>query len=85
MKTIEELQGFYQATLLPELKTLEVERQRISQNLLIGGLCVGGVFAAIVGIVAVGGIGPNGQVAVILGLVLCIILGFAMRERWKEA
>ena len=41
--------------------------------------------AMIEGAFKVGGVGPNGQVAVILGLVLCIILGFAMRERWKEA
>jgi len=41
--------------------------------------------AMVAGAFKVGGVGPNGQVAVILGLVLCIILGFAMRERWKEA
>jgi uncharacterized protein len=41
--------------------------------------------AMVEGVLTVGGPGPNGQVAVILGLVLCIVLGFVMRERWKEA
>jgi len=41
--------------------------------------------AMVEGVLKVGGIGPAGQVAVILGLVLCLVLGFVMRERWKEA
>ncbi len=41
--------------------------------------------AMVEGVLKVGGISPNGQIAVILGLALCIILGFVMRERWKEA
>ncbi len=40
--------------------------------------------ALVDGAFKVGGVGTNGQVAVILGLALCIILGFAMRERWKD-
>jgi hypothetical protein len=41
--------------------------------------------AMVEGVFKMGGVGPNGQVAVILGLVLCVILGFVMRERWQEA
>ena len=33
------------------------------------------------GVLHVGGPGLNGQVAVILGIVFCVVLGFAMRER----
>lgn len=37
------------------------------------------------GVVKVGGPGPNGQIAVMIGIIFCVILGFAMREKWKEA
>jgi hypothetical protein len=33
------------------------------------------------GVLTVGGPGPYGQAAVILGLVVCIVLGFTMREK----
>jgi len=33
------------------------------------------------GVLTVGGPGPYGQAAVILGLVVCVVLGFTMRER----
>ncbi len=36
------------------------------------------------GVVQVGGPGPNGQIAVMLGLAFCVALGFAMRERWER-
>ena len=35
------------------------------------------------GIVKVGGPGPNGMIAVGAGLIVCLIIGFSMRERWK--
>jgi YedE family putative selenium metabolism protein len=41
--------------------------------------------AMVEGVLKVGGPGPNGQVAVVLGLVLCLVLGFVMRERWQQA
>jgi len=37
------------------------------------------------GVVQVGGPAVPGQVAVLLGLVVCVALGFAMRERWEES
>ncbi len=37
------------------------------------------------GAVQVGGPGPNGQIAVVLGIVLCLVLGSVMRERWNNA
>ena len=78
MKTIEELQGFYQATLLPELKTLEIQRQRISQNLMIALLCVGGAILAVFGIATVGGLGPGALpvvfVAGFIGLAVTAII-----------
>lgn len=35
------------------------------------------------GVLQVGGPGTNGQVAVAIGLVFCLVLGFAMRERFE--
>jgi len=35
------------------------------------------------GVLQVGGPPPNGQLAVVLGLVFCAAIGFAMRERWE--
>ena len=35
------------------------------------------------GIVKVGGPGLNGMIAVGTGLIVCLIIGFSMRERWK--
>jgi uncharacterized protein len=35
------------------------------------------------GVLTVGGPGPNGQIAVLIGLVFCLILGFSMRETWE--
>ncbi len=37
------------------------------------------------GVLTVGGPGPYGQAAVIIGLVFCIVLGFTMRERTSAA
>ncbi|MCU0612418.1 MAG: YedE family putative selenium transporter [Candidatus Eisenbacteria bacterium] len=39
---------------------------------------------AVDGIATVGGLTPNGMGAVILGLVVCLLIGFTMRERTKE-
>ena len=36
------------------------------------------------GALVVGGPGMNGQVAVVIGLVFCLILGFTMRERFEK-
>lgn len=36
-------------------------------------------------VLSVGGPGPNGQVAVVVGLVLCGALGLLMREKWETA
>ncbi len=33
------------------------------------------------GVLTVGGVGPYGQVAIILGLVVCVVLGFTMKEK----
>ncbi|MBE9508556.1 MAG: YedE-related selenium metabolism membrane protein, partial [Chloroflexi bacterium] len=41
----------------------------------------GGPDKVIEGVSQVGGIGPYGMAAVILGLVVCLALGFSMRER----
>lgn len=35
------------------------------------------------GTLVVGGVGAAGQIAVVLGLVVCVVIGFAMRERWR--
>ena len=35
------------------------------------------------GALTVGGPGVNGMIAVGVGLVVCLIIGFSMRERWK--
>ncbi|MBM3317495.1 MAG: YedE-related selenium metabolism membrane protein [Candidatus Eisenbacteria bacterium] len=35
------------------------------------------------GALVVGGVGANGQAAVVFGLLACVAIGFAMRERWK--
>ncbi len=35
------------------------------------------------GILTVGGPATNGMIAVGIGLVICLIIGFSMRERWK--
>jgi len=35
------------------------------------------------GALTVGGPGTNGMIAVGVGLIVCLILGFSMRERWK--
>jgi YedE family putative selenium metabolism protein len=59
------------------------------------GMIVGAAFAhnfalaavpdrVVDGSLVVGGPGPNGQVAVVLGLVVCGGLGFLLRERWEE-
>ena len=37
------------------------------------------------GVLTVGGPGPNGQIAVVLGIIFCLVIGFAMREKWGEA
>ena len=37
------------------------------------------------GLVQVGGPALNGRVAVMIGLAVCIALGFGMRERWERA
>jgi YedE family putative selenium metabolism protein len=34
------------------------------------------------GVLIVGGPGGNGQIAVLVGLAFCLVVGFAMRERW---
>jgi hypothetical protein len=34
------------------------------------------------GILQTGGPAPNGQLAIVLGLIFCVVIGFAMRERW---
>ena len=39
--------------------------------------------AVVDGVQKVGGIGPYGMAAVILGLVVCIVIGFTMRETWE--
>jgi len=36
------------------------------------------------GLLQVGGPGVNGQVAIAIGLIFCVIVGFVMRERWEE-
>lgn len=38
--------------------------------------------ALVDGVLKVGGPGINGQIAVVLGLVFCVILGFSLREKW---
>lgn len=35
------------------------------------------------GVLIVGGPGPNGMIAVGIGLAVCLVIGFSMRERWK--
>jgi YedE family putative selenium metabolism protein len=35
------------------------------------------------GVLTVGGPGPHGQLAILLGLAFCVAIGFAMRERWE--
>ena len=35
------------------------------------------------GVLQVGGPAPNGQLAVLLGLAFCVVIGFAMREKWE--
>jgi len=35
------------------------------------------------GVLTVGGPGLNGQIAVVLGLIVCVSLGFALREKWN--
>jgi uncharacterized membrane protein YedE/YeeE len=35
------------------------------------------------GILKVGGPGLNGMIAVGAGLIVCLIIGFSMRERWE--
>jgi len=35
------------------------------------------------GVTVIGGPGINGMIAVITGLVVCVIIGFTMRERWN--
>ncbi|MFH1145178.1 MAG: YedE family putative selenium transporter [Candidatus Eisenbacteria bacterium] len=37
------------------------------------------------GVTQVGGPAPDGQAAVLIGLALCLALGFGMRERWAQA
>jgi len=36
------------------------------------------------GALVVGGPGLNGQIAIVIGLAFCLLLGFAMRERWSR-
>jgi YedE family putative selenium metabolism protein len=36
------------------------------------------------GIVTVGGPGSNGMIAVYIGLIVCLVVGFTMRERWEQ-
>jgi YedE family putative selenium metabolism protein len=36
------------------------------------------------GVLVTGGPGVNGQIAILLGLVFCLVLGFALRERWQK-
>jgi hypothetical protein len=35
------------------------------------------------GVQQVGGIGPYGMAAVVLGLIVCLIIGFTMRQRME--
>lgn len=35
------------------------------------------------GALIVGGPGPNGQIAVVVGVVFCLVIGFTMRETWE--
>jgi uncharacterized protein len=36
------------------------------------------------GVLQIGGPEPNGQIAVLIGLVFCVVLGFVMREKWED-
>ena len=41
----------------------------------------GGPDKVVEGVNTVGGVGPYGMVAVVVGLVVCVVLGFTMREK----
>ncbi len=36
------------------------------------------------GVISVGGPGLYGQIAVLIGIVFCVVIGFTMRERWED-
>ncbi|MCG2712230.1 MAG: DUF3137 domain-containing protein [Candidatus Omnitrophica bacterium] len=40
MKTLEELKNFYESTLLPELKVLEIQRLKVRNKVLLGGFTI---------------------------------------------
>ena len=65
---------------------------RVDSGIFVLGMVVGGGLAhnflltagpdkVVEGVLKVGGPGPNGQIAVVAGILFCLVLGFTMRER----